>query len=61
MTKPPTPSTPAAPASEGAGQQSRVSSGIARDPAPDDLGHEGMESNIKQNTTDQGQRKDRGD
>jgi hypothetical protein len=38
-----------------------VSSGIAPDPTPDDLGHEGMESNIKQNTTDQGQRKDRGD
>jgi hypothetical protein len=57
MTKPPTPApTPAEPSS----QQQRAS-GIARDPAPDDLGHEGTESNIKQNTTDQGQRKDRGD
>jgi hypothetical protein len=57
MTKPP---TPAAVPSEPGGQQPRASS-IPRDPAPDDLGHEGMESNIKQNTTDQGQRKDRGD
>jgi len=41
--------------------QPRVLSKISQDPAPDDLGHEGMESNIKQNTTDHGQRKDRGD
>jgi hypothetical protein len=34
---------------------------IVPDPAPDELGHEGFESNIKQNTTNQGQRKDRGD
>jgi hypothetical protein len=34
---------------------------IVPDPAPNDLGHEGFESNIKQNTTDQGRRKDRGD
>jgi hypothetical protein len=58
MTKPP---TPAPSPSENAGPQPKVSSGIAPDPTPDDLGHEGMESNIKQNTTDQGQRKDRGD
>jgi hypothetical protein len=58
MTKPP---TPVPSPSENAGQQPKVSSGIAPDPTPDDLGHEGMESNIKQNTTDQGQRKDRGD
>lgn len=57
MTKPP---TPAPLPSESAGQPARAP-GIARDPTPDDLGHEGMESNIKQNTTDQGQRKDRGD
>lgn len=57
MNKPPNAPSP----SETSQQQPKVSSGIARDPAPDDLGHEGMESNIKQNTTDQGQRKDRGD
>jgi hypothetical protein len=27
---------------------------IAPDPAPNDLGHEGFENNIKQNTTDRG-------
>ena len=33
----------------------------ARDPRPDDLGHEGFVSNIKGNTTDSGVRADRGD
>jgi hypothetical protein len=33
----------------------------ARDPRPDDLGHEGFVSNIKGNTTDTGERVDRGD
>ncbi len=33
----------------------------ARDPRPDDLGHEGFVSNIKGNTTDRGERVDRGD
>jgi hypothetical protein len=58
MAKPP---SPAPLPSETAGQQPRGSSSIPHDPTPDDLGHESMESNIKQNTTDQGQRKDRGD
>ena len=59
MTSKPTPPTALDP--PGGEQQPRVLSKISQDPAPDDLGHEGMESNIKQNTTDQGQRKDRGD
>jgi hypothetical protein len=33
----------------------------ARDPRPDDLGHEGFVSNIKGNTTDSRERVDRGD
>ncbi len=33
----------------------------ARDPCPDDLGHEGFVSNIKGNTTDSRERVDRGD
>jgi hypothetical protein len=33
----------------------------ARDPNPDDLGHEGFVSNIKGNTTDSRERVDRGD
>lgn len=32
-----------------------------RDPRPDDLGHEGFVSRIKSNTTDTGERVDRGD
>jgi hypothetical protein len=37
------------------------SSPTLQGPDPDDFGHEGVESNIKSNTTDQGARKDRGD
>jgi hypothetical protein len=33
----------------------------SQDAAPDDLGHESMQSNIKRNTTGQGERTDRGD
>jgi hypothetical protein len=51
---------PIAPPTEKAGQQPGASR-VAPDPRPDELGHEGLESNIKQNTTDQGERKDRGD
>ncbi len=32
-----------------------------RDPRPDDLGHEGFVSTIKRNTSDSGERVDRGD
>ena len=34
---------------------------MSQDTRPDDLGHEGMESNIKRNTSGEGQRQDRGD
>lgn len=33
---------------------------LRRDQKPDNLGHEGAQSTIKPNTTDQGQRSDRG-
>jgi hypothetical protein len=38
----------------------RILSGTSQDARPDDLGHEGVESNIKGNTTKKGPRHDRG-
>jgi hypothetical protein len=46
--------------SDPAGVGGRAASEAAQSEASDDLGQEGIESNIKRNTTGQGQRKDRG-